>query len=56
LGYLASVERESDHPLAKAVLKEIETTFSPVESTEVIKGGGIRPAIMDIESPLAMSP
>jgi Cd2+/Zn2+-exporting ATPase len=42
LGYLASVERESDHPLAKAVLDEIgETTISPVESTEVIKGGGI---------------
>ncbi|MDD2417533.1 MAG: heavy metal translocating P-type ATPase [Oscillospiraceae bacterium] len=42
LGYLASVERESDHPLAKAVLEKIgETTFSPVENTEVIKGGGI---------------
>src|SRR5699024_10081589 len=42
LGYLASVERESDHPLAKAVLKEIgETTFSPVEKTEVVKGEGI---------------
>lgn len=42
MGYLASVERESDHPLAKAVLEEIgETTFSPVENTEVIKGGGI---------------
>lgn len=42
LGYLASIERESDHPLAKAVLKEIgETTFSPVEDTEVVKGGGI---------------
>ena len=42
LGFLASVERESDHPLAKAVLADIgETTFSPVESTEVIKGGGI---------------
>jgi len=42
LGYLASIERESDHPLAKAVLQEIgETTFSPVENTEVIKGGGI---------------
>ncbi|MDD4414751.1 MAG: HAD-IC family P-type ATPase, partial [Oscillospiraceae bacterium] len=42
LGYLASVERESDHPLAKAVLEEIgETAFSPVENTEVIKGGGI---------------
>ena len=46
LGYLASVERESDHPLAKAVLKEIgETTFSPVEGTEVIKGGGIAASI-----------
>ena len=42
LSYLASVERESDHPLAKAVLEEIgETTFWPVENTEVIKGGGI---------------
>ncbi|WP_033827376.1 heavy metal translocating P-type ATPase [Bacillus andreraoultii] len=42
LGYLASVERESDHPLAKAVLNNIgETTFSPVEETEVVKGGGI---------------
>ncbi len=42
LGYLASVERESDHPLAKAVLEEIgETTFTTVENTEVVKGGGI---------------
>ena len=42
LGYLASVERESDHPLGKAILKEIdETTFSPVEETEVVKGEGI---------------
>ncbi len=42
LGYLASIERESDHPLAKAVLQEIgETTFHAVENTEVIKGGGI---------------
>ena len=42
LGYLASIERESDHPLAKAVLEEIgETTFSPVTDTEVVKGGGI---------------
>ena len=42
LGYLASIERESDHPLAKAVLQEIgETTFSAVENTEVVKGGGI---------------
>lgn len=42
LGYLASIERESDHPLAKAVLEEIgETTFAAVEDTEVVKGGGI---------------
>lgn len=42
LGYLASVERESDHPLAKAVLTNIgDTNFSTVEATEVVKGGGI---------------
>lgn len=42
LGYLASVERESDHPLAKAVLDEIGvTTFSPVENTQVVKGKGV---------------
>ena len=41
-GYLASIERESDHPLAKAVLEEIgDTTFWAVEDTEVVKGGGI---------------
>jgi Cd2+/Zn2+-exporting ATPase len=46
LGYLASIERESDHPLAKAVLEEIgETTFSSVESTEVVKGGGIAASV-----------
>lgn len=42
LGYLASVERESDHPLAKAVVEEIgETKIFTVEQTEVVKGGGI---------------
>src|SRR5690606_9645969 len=42
LGYLASVERESDHPLAKAILQDIgETTFSTVDETEVVKGAGI---------------
>ncbi|HHY15054.1 MAG TPA: heavy metal translocating P-type ATPase [Firmicutes bacterium] len=46
LSYLASVERESDHPLAKAVLAEIgETTFWPVENTEVVKGEGITATI-----------
>ena len=40
--YLASIERESDHPLAKAVLEEIgETAFSEVKDTVVIKGAGI---------------
>ena len=42
LGYLASIERESDHPLAKAVLQEIgEVKLSKVENTEVIRGAGI---------------
>lgn len=42
LGYMASIERESDHPLAKAVLKKIgDTRYFPVEGTEVVKGGGI---------------
>lgn len=46
LGYLASIERESDHPLAKAVLEAIgETTFSTVENTEVVKGGGITASV-----------
>jgi len=42
LTYLASVESESDHPLAKAVLEEIGSIeLSPVENTDVVKGGGI---------------
>ena len=42
LGYLASVENESDHPLAKAVVEYIGgTTLFSVENTDVIKGGGI---------------
>ena len=42
LAYLASIERESDHPLARAVLQKIgDITFYAVENTEVVKGGGI---------------
>lgn len=42
LAYLASVENESDHPLANAVVEHIGVTkLYPVEKTEVVKGGGI---------------
>lgn len=42
LTYLASVEHESDHPLAKAVVEHIgDTKLYLVEKTEVVKGGGI---------------
>lgn len=42
LGYLASVESESDHPLAKAVVEHIgDTKIYAVEKTDVVKGGGI---------------
>ena len=42
LSFLASVENESDHPLAKAVLEEIgQVDLLPVEDTEVVRGGGI---------------
>src|SRR5690554_2740621 len=42
LGYLASIERESDHPLAKAVLEAIgDVRVFPVEATEVVKGAGV---------------
>lgn len=40
--YLASVERESDHPLAKAIVAYIgDTPNFTVENTNVKKGGGI---------------
>ncbi len=42
LALLASVERESDHPLAKAVLAALgPAKFATVEETEVVKGAGI---------------
>lgn len=42
LGYLASVEKESGHPLAKAVIEHIgEIKTYAVEKTDVVKGGGI---------------
>ncbi|NLC85311.1 MAG: heavy metal translocating P-type ATPase, partial [Ruminococcaceae bacterium] len=40
--YVSSVEKESDHPLAKAVVEYIgEVKNYPVERTDVVKGGGI---------------
>jgi Cd2+/Zn2+-exporting ATPase len=42
LAYLASVENESDHPLANAVVEYTGTaSLYPVEKTDVVKGGGI---------------
>lgn len=41
-GYLASVERESDHPLANAIVEYIgDVSLSRVERTDVVKGAGI---------------
>ena len=40
--YMASVENESDHPLANAIVEHIgQTQLYPVEKTDVVKGGGI---------------
>lgn len=47
LQYLLSLERESDHPLAKAIvghLEDIESDFE-VSQTDVVKGGGINALI-----------
>lgn len=48
LNQLASVEDESDHPLAKAILNSIENpTLYPVSETKVIKGLGIVAQVLD---------
>ncbi|HEY4544083.1 MAG TPA: heavy metal translocating P-type ATPase, partial [Tissierellaceae bacterium] len=40
---LASIEKNSDHPLAKAVLEDIENTkYFDVDNIKVLKGEGIR--------------
>lgn len=40
--YLVSVEKESDHPLAKAIIEHLgDIPLYPVEETNVVKGGGI---------------
>lgn len=42
LSYIASVERESDHPLADAVVSHIgDVELFAVEQTDVVRGGGI---------------
>ncbi len=42
INYLVSVEKESDHPLAKAIVAYFkETKTYQVENTKVFKGGGI---------------
>lgn len=42
LNYLSSVELESDHPLAQAIVAEIKDAHHyRVEDTEVVRGGGV---------------
>ena len=42
LNYLASIEKESDHPLATAIIENLgDITTYPVDETNVVKGGGV---------------
>jgi len=42
LGYLSSIERESDHPLAKAIVQHLGPVDTyAIHKTDVIAGGGI---------------
>jgi len=42
ISLLVSIEKESDHPLAKAIVTHFKDKISfPVDRTDVIKGGGI---------------
>ena len=48
MDYLASVENESDHPLAKAVLNHLEDVQKyHVEEADVVKGGGVKAVVDD---------
>lgn len=41
-GYLSSIERQSDHPLARAIVEHLgDVPLYPVDHTDVVKGGGI---------------
>ena len=42
MAYLAAVEKQSDHPLARAIVEYLgETAPHEVQQTDVVKGGGI---------------
>lgn len=46
LTYLLSIEKESDHPLSKAIIQFVgERKVVDVNKTDVVKGGGIRAQI-----------
>lgn len=48
LDYLASVENESDHPLAKAIVEHLgQRALYAVTDTNVVKGGGIVATVDD---------